>query len=76
MTFMSMFERWTADWARVLSVVSGLLERFRHSPAGLQIEPLTQTHSSFHVSMFDVRRFKKVGFRTETPLDREREVVF
>ena len=76
MTFMSMFQGWTHDWARALSAVQGLLERFRPSSAGLQIEPLTQTHSSFHVSMFDVRRFEKVGCRTEAPLDRERGVVF
>ena len=75
MTFMSMFERWTHDWARALSAVWARLERFRGSPAGLQIEPLTRTHSSFHVSMFDFPRFGKVGCRTESSLDREREVV-
>ena len=76
MTFMSMFERWTDDWARALSAVLGLLERFRRSQAGLQFEPLAQTHSSFHLYLCDVRRLEKAGFRTETPLDREREVVF
>jgi hypothetical protein len=76
MTFMSMFERWTGDWARVLSVVSGLLERFRHSPAGLQIEPLTQAHSSFHLYLSNVRRFEKVDCRTEALPDGDQEVVF
>ena len=76
MTFMSMFERWTGDWARVLSVVSGLLERFRHSPAGLQIKLLTQAHSSFHLYLPNVRRFEKVDCRTEALPDGDQEVVF
>ena len=76
MTFMSMFEGWTVGWARVLSVVSRLLERFRHSPAGLQIELLTQAHSSFHLYLSNVRRFEKVDCRTEALPDGDQEVVF
>jgi hypothetical protein len=46
----SFSQRWTEGWVRALSAVLGQLERFGHSPAGLQIEPLSQTHSSFHLS--------------------------